>query len=68
MDPIEVIKKVIFEKGLKKKYVAEEANLTAQQFSDLLAHRRNLNKDDVIPLCKALGISPNELYGYNKPA
>lgn len=64
MDPIDVIKKTIFEKGLKKKHVAAAINLTPQQFSDLLSHRRNLNEKDVIPICSALGISPNELYGF----
>lgn len=68
MDPIEITKKIIFEKGLKKKHVADYIGMTPQQFSDLLSHRRNLRESDVIPLCNALGVSPNELYGYNKSA
>lgn len=64
MDLTEIIQRIIFEKGLKKKHVAEAIHLTPQQFSDLLAHRRNLNHENVIPLCEVLGISPNELYGY----
>ena len=48
MDPIEIIKKVIFEKGLKKKYAAKEINLTAQQFSNLLSYRRSLNTPIII--------------------
>ena len=48
MDQIEIIKKVIFEKGLKKKYVAKEINLTAQQFSNLLSYRRSLNTPIII--------------------
>lgn len=68
MDVIEIIQKTIFEKGLKKKHVAEAINLTPQQFSDLLARRRHLNQENIIPLCEALEISPNELYGYKKSA
>ena len=68
MNPIKVIEKVIFEKGLKKQVVAEQIGLTPQQFSDLLNDRRQLKSSDILPICKALGISPNELYGYKKSA
>ncbi|MGN0181452.1 MAG: helix-turn-helix domain-containing protein [Candidatus Ornithomonoglobus sp.] len=64
MNPINVIKKVIFEKDLKKQAVAAAINLTPQQFSDLLSGRRLLRQEDIIPLCEALEISPNELYGF----
>lgn len=67
MDPIKVIERTIFDKGLKKNAVADKLGWTPQQFSDLLARRRIIRSDDVIPLCDALDISPNELYGYVAP-
>lgn len=64
MNPIEVIERTIFEKGLKKRAVAERIGLTPQQFSDLLNGRRAFKNTEVVPMCEALGITPNELYGY----
>lgn len=68
MNPITVIERVIFEKGLKKQAVAARIGLTPQQFSDLLSERRALKSSDILPICEALDISPNELYGYEKTA
>lgn len=68
MNPIRVMERVIFEKGLKKRTVAEQIGLTPQQFSDLLNGRRRLKSTDVLPICEALDISPDELYGYDKLA
>ena len=63
---INTISKIISDTGMKKKAVAERANLTDRQFSDILHHRRKINADDVIPLCSALNISPNVLFGFNE--
>lgn len=68
MNPITVIERVIFEKGLKKQAVAQQIGMTPQQFSDLLSGRRMLKSGDIMPICEALDISPNELYGYEKTA
>lgn len=62
MDPIKIIEKVIFEKGLKKQAVAERIGITPQQFSDMLNKRRIIKHTDIIPICDALDITPNELY------
>ena len=61
MNPIKVIEMVIVEKGLKKQAVAQKIGMTPQQFSDLLNGRRIMKVTDVIPICEALDISPNEL-------
>ena len=63
MNPVDVIEKVIFEKGLKKNIVANKIGLTPQQFSDMLNGRRTIKSADIIPICEALEITPNELYG-----
>ncbi len=68
MDPIEIIKRVIFEKGLKKQAVAERMGITPQQFSDMLNKRRTIKYTDIVPICDALGITPNDLYGVTKSA
>lgn len=66
MDPIMVIKMVIAEKGIKKQTVASAMHLTPQQFSDLLSGRRILRQTDVVNVCEALNITPNELYGFTE--
>lgn len=63
MKPIEIIENIIYKKGLKKSAVANRMGITPQQFSDMLNGRRTLKATDVIPICKALDITPNELYG-----
>ena len=64
MSAIEVIKKTIDEKRLKKCAVAEKIGLTPQQFSDMLNGRRTIKISDIPKLCVALQITPNELFGY----
>lgn len=34
-----------------------------EKFNALLRGRKRLTSDDVVPICKALGITPNELFG-----
>ncbi len=33
----------------------------------LLRGRKRLTSDDVVPICKALGVTPNELFGVDTP-
>lgn len=56
------IRKIMSEKGLKQKYVAEKSDLTEQQFSDILNERKQFKVDYVLPICYALNIKPNELF------
>lgn len=56
------IKRIMAEKGLKQKFVAEKADFTAQQFSDLLTGRKKFDVTYVIPICRALDVNPNELF------
>lgn len=58
-------RKIINEKGLKQKAVAEKAGYTERVFSDLLCGRRRIETDDVIRITKALNVLPNELYGFS---
>jgi transcriptional regulator with XRE-family HTH domain len=56
------IKRIINEKGLKQKFVAEKACFTEQEFSNLLSGRKRFDVTYVIPICKALDVNPNELF------
>ena len=50
--------------GMKKNVIAERAGLTKQKLCDIIAKRRNLDSNEMMRICDAMGISPNELVGY----
>lgn len=56
-------RKILNERGLKHKAVAEKAGYTEGQFSNILCGRKNIETSDVLRISKALNITPNELYG-----
>lgn len=60
------IKRIMGEKGLKQKFVAEKSGFTEQQFSDLLSDRKRFDVDYVMPICRALSVSPNDLFRLRK--
>lgn len=69
MDPvIRNIEKIMLEKGLKKKAVAQKAGLTPQQFSDMLNGRRVIKHSDIAFICDALEVTPNDIYSIIKSA
>lgn len=57
------IRKIIEDRGLKQKAVAEKAGYTEQQFSNLLCGRKTIETEDVVKITKALDVLPNDLYG-----
>ena len=61
----ENIGRIIDERGLKKRAVAERAGFSQGQFSAMLNHRRVIRDSDVIAIANALNVSPNELFGYS---
>lgn len=63
---IDKLNKIIEKKGLKKKAVADRIGTSQKNFSNLLTGKRRLQSREIIPLCMALDISPNELFGYTK--
>lgn len=66
MENIETnIQKIILEKGLLKKHVAELAGFDQKAFSNMLHGRGTLKAQYVPNIAKALGVTPNELYGIN---
>lgn len=61
-------KKAIIASGLKQKVVAERMNISYKKLSNILTGRKMVDANIVISLCKALDVSPNELFGYNTSA
>lgn len=61
------IKCIMLEKGLKQKSVAEKAGFNEKEFSAMLKNRKIIKVDDVMDIAKALGVSPNELFGIKEP-
>ena len=58
----EGIRKIIAQKGLKNLYVAERADFTPQELSDMLNGRRLIKACDIQRLALALGVEINEIY------
>lgn len=58
------VRKILDTRGLKQKAVAKRAGYTEQQFSNLLCGRKTIETADVMKLCRALDVMPNELYGF----
>lgn len=56
-------RKILNERGIKHKVIAERAGYTEGQFSNILCGRKNIETDDVLKISKALGVTPNVLYG-----
>lgn len=54
---------IIKEKGFKQCAVANKAGFSARELNDILCGRKVLRADHVIPICNALGITPNDLFG-----
>lgn len=66
MTATEKIYDVIKRDNLKQSAVAVAAGYTPKQFNDLLKGRKRLTAADVAPICRALKITPNELFGFDE--
>ncbi|MDE5619501.1 MAG: helix-turn-helix transcriptional regulator [Ruminococcus sp.] len=60
-------KEIIAQQGIKQKVVAEKAGYTARQFSNMLHGRKIIDWRDVLRICDALNVRPNDLYGITTP-
>lgn len=54
--------KTMRKKKMKQSAVAIEAGLTPQQFNDLLHGRKLLREEFILPICRALECTPNDLF------
>lgn len=57
---------VIKEKHLKQSAIAVAAGYDARIFNNMIKGRRLITDKDIVPICKALGISPNELFSFDR--
>lgn len=64
MNAVKLICKIIDERHLKQASIAVAAGYTTRAFNDLLKGRKKFTAEDVVPICKVLEITPNELFGY----
>lgn len=58
------VKKIIESRGLKQNYVAQQIGLHPKTFNALLNGRKTFDVVYVVPICNALGITPNQLLGF----
>lgn len=57
------IRKILDNRGLKQKAIAEKAGYSEKQFSNLLCERKKMNPEDILKIAKVLEVTPNDLYG-----
>jgi len=57
------IQRIICEKGLLQKHVAERAGFAPQAFSEMLHGRKTLKAQYIPNIAKALNVTPNEVFG-----
>lgn len=55
---------IIQEKNYKQSAIAIAAGYNPKTFNNLLKGRKKINASDIIPICNALGVTPNELFDY----
>lgn len=56
-------RRIIQERGLKYKAVAQKVGMSEGQFSAILTGRKVVKDVDVISIANALGVTPNDLFG-----
>ncbi len=60
------IRRIMNEKLLKQSLVAIAAGYSVKKFNDMLCGRATIKADDITPICKALGVTPNDLFADNQ--
>lgn len=56
------IKRIMSEKGLKQKYVAERSGFTEQEFSNMMNGRKKIDIGYIKNICFALDVEANDLF------
>lgn len=62
----EGIMRLIRKKGLKQKYVADEAGYTTQEFSDMMNGRKIIKLCDIPRIATVLGVKADDIYEAGK--
>lgn len=63
--PCNIIR-IINERGLKQRAIAERAGFSKQQFSDMMNGRKIIKPCDALAIADALGVTMNDLFGTEK--
>lgn len=63
---VDRINKAIQAKGYKQYTVAERAGFKPKDFSDLLNGRKTFKAAYIMPICYALDVTPNVLFGFEE--
>nr|DAJ98597.1 MAG TPA: Helix-turn-helix XRE-family like protein [Caudoviricetes sp.] len=56
------INRIIDEKGLKQRAVAQKANLSPRELNAMLNGRKIIKPCDVVAISQALGVKPGDLF------
>ena len=56
------IKQIIENEDKRPSAIADKANIRRDTFSRILRSQRPLYADEIVPICKAIGIGVNELF------
>lgn len=57
---------VLRQKKMNQSAVARAAGFSPKEFNNMLRGRKLIRMDDVTPICRALEVTPNELFGYKE--
>ena len=60
------ITRLMKEKGLKQKYVADKAGYTTQEFSDMMNGRKIIKLCDIPRIAVVLGVNVDDIYSAGK--
>ena len=58
------VRRIIKEKGLVQKTLAENAGINYKTFNRIL-NSKSIKDENILFLCKVLKVSPNELFGWD---
>ena len=61
-DVRDLVAREIRTRGFKQSAIAYMSGLTKQQLCDIINKRRRLDANEMVSLCRAMGITPNDLF------
>lgn len=61
-DVRDLVAREIRTRGFKQSAIADMSGLTKQQLCDIINKRRRLDANEMVSLCRAMGITPNDLF------
>jgi transcriptional regulator with XRE-family HTH domain len=66
MTPEKWLSDKIKEKGIKQRFIAEKIGISEQAFSFSMTGRRNLQTEEFLAACDAIGEDPREYFSLKK--